>query len=74
MRSFDGSRKILKNAFNRNQELVDLITLEDDSKLKITTDRVEIEIDTKDLSLTLSRGATGNYQTRKGIMQKIEVA
>lgn len=74
LKSFDGSRKILKNAFNKTQELVDLITLEDEAKLKIVTDRTEVEVDTTNLKITNSRGATGVYCTRKGEMKKVEVA
>ncbi|WP_255256040.1 DNA gyrase/topoisomerase IV subunit A [Priestia megaterium] len=74
LQSFSGNRRILKNAFNRTQDLVDLLTLEDEAKLKIVTDKTEIEVDTKNLSLTNSRGATGVYTTRRGEMQKIEVA
>lgn len=74
LESFNNSRSILKNAFNRNQELVDLITLEDDTKLKVVTDKTEIELDTTKLAATNSRGATGVYSTRKGTMKKIVVA
>ncbi|PHA62841.1 DNA gyrase/topoisomerase IV subunit A [Bacillus wiedmannii] len=74
LKSFSGNRRILKNAFNLRQDLVDLVTLTDEAKLKIITDRTEVEVDTTKLALTNSRGATGVYTTRKGEMKRIEVA
>ncbi|MEK5205208.1 DNA topoisomerase (ATP-hydrolyzing) subunit A [Bacillus sp. FSL R10-2789] len=74
LKSFGGNRRILKNAFNLRQDLVDLVTLTDEAKLKIVTDRTELEVDTTKLALTNSRGATGVYCTRKGEMKQIEVA
>jgi DNA gyrase subunit A len=73
LKSFEGNRRILKNAFNLRQDLVDLITLKGEAKLKVVTDRTEVEVDTTRLSLTNSRGATGVYVTRRGTLQKVEV-
>ena len=74
MKVFGGNRRILKNAYNPNQGLVDLLTLEDEAKLNIVTDKTKVEVDTKTLSLATSRIATGVYCTRKGTTKKVEVA
>lgn len=74
LQSFNNSRKVLKNAYNKNQELVDLITLEDESLLKVKTSKTLIELDTNNLTLTNSRGATGVYVTRKGELKNVEIA
>lgn len=71
---YDGSRWVIKNAYRtKGQDLLDLITLKEDTKLKLTTDRIELEIDTAELQF-LAKIATGNYQTRKGTAIKIELA
>lgn len=74
MESFNGNRKILKNSYNKNQELVDLITLTSDQILKVSTSKVSIDIDTRNLTLTNSRNATGVYVTRKGNLRSVEIA
>lgn len=71
LKAFEGSRSILKNSFCLKQDLVDMVTLKDESKLKITTTKTEIIIDTKDFHLTNSRSATGVYSTRKGNLIKV---
>jgi DNA gyrase subunit A len=72
LKAFEGSRSILKNSFCLKQDLVDMVTLKDESKLKITTTKTEIIIDTKNFHLTNSRSATGVYSTRKGNLIKVE--
>lgn len=74
MKIFGGSRRILKNAYNPKQGLVDIITLQDEVKLKVTTDKTTVEVDTSSLSLASNRLATGIYVTRKGTTKKVEVA
>lgn len=74
MKVFGGNRRILKNAYHPKQGLVELITLEEDSTVKITTDKTEVEIDTSTLSLASSRLASGVYCTRKGKTIRAEVA
>lgn len=72
LKSFSGNRRVLKNAFNHSQELVDMLTLKEDTILTIITDKTKLELGTEKLTLTNSRGATGVYCTRKGIMKSIE--
>lgn len=73
LKSFSGNRRILKNAHNKNQTLVDLITLENEAELLLKTDQIELKINTERFTLTNSRGATGVYATRKGIGKEIKV-
>ena len=73
LKSFSGNRRILKNAYNKNQDLLDLITLKEDSKLKLTTEKTSVEVDTKKLRETNSRAATGVYVTRKGEAKQVEI-
>ena len=74
LKSFLGSRKILKNAFNKNQELVEMITLEKEANIELITDKTKVKVNTSKLTETNSRGATGVYMTRKGITQEVKVA
>ena len=73
LKSFSGNRRILKNAYNKNQNLLDLITLKEDSKLKIITEKTSVEVDTEKLRETNSRAATGVYVTRKGEAKQVEL-
>lgn len=74
MKVFEGNRRVLKRAYNEKQKVVNILTLKDEEKLKITTDKTLVEINTTDLPLASSRVTPGIYSTRKGKMIKIEVA
>ncbi|MDG0860346.1 DNA gyrase/topoisomerase IV subunit A [Staphylococcus equorum] len=74
LQSFNSNRRILKNAYNKNQELVDLITLNEEKILKLKTSKTSVELNTEKLALTNSRNATGVYITRKGELEQIEMA
>lgn len=73
LESFKGNRKVLKNAYNKDQEIVDLITLNKETELSVRTSKTSIQVDTSKLHLTNSRIATGVYVTRKGQLEKIEI-
>ncbi|MED4261933.1 DNA topoisomerase (ATP-hydrolyzing) subunit A [Priestia aryabhattai] len=74
LEAYEGSRKILKNSYCLKQDLVDLITLQEDTKLKIVTDKSKLTVHTKDFNLTNGRNATGVYASPARILKKVEVA
>jgi DNA gyrase subunit A len=73
LESFEGNRSILKNSYNQEQELVDMITLTNDTVIKVITSKTVITKDTTVITAVNNRAATGVYVTRKGILQAIEV-
>lgn len=72
--SFKGNRRILKKSLNETQELVDIITLQNEATLKLTTTQEVLDINTADLTTKGSRSSQGSFQTRKGNTKTVEMA
>lgn len=47
LEAFQGNRTILKNSYCLKQDLLDMITLEDDVSLNLLTDKSKLTVDTK---------------------------
>lgn len=73
VKAFEGNRKILKNAYNSSQKLVNILTLMDDRELVLSTSKTIVNVSTGTLTTLNQRNATGVYVTRKGILESIEV-
>jgi len=71
--AFSGKRKVLKYGYKKSQEVVDMITLDKEAKLRLKTTKTTVEVNTKDLSTVRSRLTPGTYATRKGKLEKVEV-
>ncbi|WP_345806565.1 DNA topoisomerase (ATP-hydrolyzing) subunit A [Bacillus subtilis] len=74
LEAFQGNRTILKNSYCLKQDLLDMITLEDDVSLNLQTDKSKLTVDTKNFNLTNGRNATGVYASPSRKLKKIEVA
>ena len=74
LESFKGARRVLKNSLNNKQELFKSITLKNDLDIILKTEKDKVKFNTKELTLTNSRGATGVYKTRKGTVNSVETA
>lgn len=74
LEAFQGNRTILKNSYCLKQDLLDMITLEDDVSLNLLTDKSKLTVDTKNFNLTNGRNATGVYASPSRKLKKIEVA
>lgn len=73
LEAFDGTKSVLRNSFCSKQELFDLITLEDDITLNVTTDKKKIKVNTKDYGFVGQRNATGQYMSSARKLKKVEV-
>ncbi|CAF1775828.1 DNA gyrase/topoisomerase IV subunit A [Bacillus subtilis] len=74
LEAFQGNRTILKNSYCLKQDLLDMITLENDVSLNLLTDKSKLTVDTKNFNLTNGRNATGVYASPSRKLKKIEVA
>lgn len=68
--SYNVNRKVLKKSTNDKQDLLEVISLFNDIKLKLITSKTKVDVDTKDISLTNLRSSTGIFVTRKGEAEK----
>src|SRR5699024_12495282 len=56
IKSFNGNRKILKNSYNAKQDLVDILTMYKDEKIKMKTDRAEDKLENQDINMKTGHG------------------
>lgn len=72
--SYRVNRKVLKKSINDKQDLLEVIAINEDLQIKITTTKERKIIDTKDINLTNLRPSTGVYVSKKGSLKSIILA
>jgi len=69
--SYGVNRKVLKKSINDKQDLLEVIAITEDSRIRVVTTKEKKIIDTKDINLTNLRPSTGIYVSKKGSLKNV---